>query len=225
MAPRTNACNCIRQFRQAPFSHRNDLQMYTPCWDLSRLNSSTRFRRDLHTTPRILKSSRSSIIAKEPVYGDQLEFVDCGGHTVRVRKWLSLPRGARSSFSTCASRFSGAENARESVQAEIRDACISYGDHLISGREHNTDKLETNLSSSARNDMKTFRHIWNRRIIFVSKSLKVCAKEGRSKFIMNLRILKGEHSGGNKKLRVRGELESTNKVRTCYPRESRLSFI
>jgi hypothetical protein len=225
MAPRTNACDCIRHFKQAPFSYRNDLHIYTSCRDFSRHNSSPRFRRALHATPRTLESSQSSAIVRQPVSRDRLELDERRSHAFSVRKSLSFPRGARRFLSTHASRFSASEDAKESLQAKTGDADISSGDSLNAGREENTDKLGTKLSSSAINDIKTFRHIWNRGIIHVSKSLKVCEDEGHSNFIMNLRILKGVHSGGDRKLRVRGELKSTNKVRTCYPRELRLSFI
>jgi hypothetical protein len=118
------------------------------------------------------------------------------------------------------------EPSVENLHVEAGEADISHGDSTASVRENHTDKLETNLARSARNDIKIFKNLRNRRIVNVSEDFQVFEEEGRSRFNINLRIPKGTHDdeGQERKLRVGGELESTNRVSIYCPRDLRISF-
>lgn len=213
MAPRTNACNRIRHFERAPLFQRNELHTHPPWWDTSRHNSRARFRRHLHSTHRTLKSSRRSANTIYPVFGDRLALLWCRRHAIWAQKPLSPLRGARSLFDTHALRSNASEDAGETLQVEAGDADPSKGNITAWVYEDNTDGLESKLSSQLRNDIKVFKRLWNQRIINVSRDFK-SEDKGHSKFQISLRILKGVENDTGRKLRVRGELESNNMVRT-----------
>lgn len=222
MAPRTKACNYILHLKRASYIQ-NDLHIYTPCWDFGHHNATPRLRRALHATTRTLESSRNSV-ATIALSRRQWELDRHRRHAFWVRKSPSLPRGARGFANTRALTSNVIEPSAENLPVKTGGADISHGDSTVSIRENDTDELETDLSPAAQNDIKIFRTIWKRGIINVSRDFKVFEDKGHSKFSIKLRIPKRAHDEEERKLRVRGELESTDKVRTYCPRELRISF-
>lgn len=217
MAPRTNACHCIQRLKEAAYHHRNGLYINSPCLGFSRHNSTPRLRRDLHATHRAWKSSRSSVTTSIPVSRNQLDFNRCRRHAIWARKSLSLPRGARGLFNTHTLRSNATEDSGGNLQVESGDADVSISDSTVSGNENDIAGFETSLSPAARKDIKTFRHLWNRKIIRLSRDLKLLKDKGNSKFKLKLRIPNGMSNAEETKLRVRGEIETTSTVRTFLP--------
>lgn len=80
-----------------------------------------------------------------------------------------------------------------------------------------SDRSESTSSPSVRDDIKVFKRLWNQRIINVSRDFKFSKDKDHSKFQISLRVLKGVKNGAGRKLRVRGELECKNMVRTHLP--------
>ncbi|KAJ5890704.1 uncharacterized protein N7473_006932 [Penicillium subrubescens] len=210
MAPRTNACHCIQRLKEATYHHRDDLHIYTPYWGSSRHNSTPRLRRDLYATHRTLNSSQSSVTTSIPVSRDQLDWNRRRRHAIWARKSLPLPHGARSFFNTRSLRSNATEDSGEDLQVESGDADVSISDSTVSANDNDIDKFETSLSPAARKDIKTFRHLWNRKIIRLSRDLKLFKDKGNSKFKLKLRIPNGLNNAEETKLRVRGEIETTS---------------
>jgi hypothetical protein len=117
------------------------------------------------------------------------------------------------------------EDSGENLQVESGDADVSIRDNTVSGNENDTDGFETSLSPAARNDIKTFRHLWSRKIIRISRDFKLFEDKGLSTFKLKLRIPNSVNNVEETKLRVRGEMKTTNKVRTYYPRDLYFSFV
>ncbi|CEJ55272.1 hypothetical protein PMG11_01539 [Penicillium brasilianum] len=212
MTPRTKACNCITHLKRATSHRQYGLHIYTPCWDFGRHNATPRLCRGPHSTTRTLSSTRILVTTTAQCRG-QWESDRHKRYAFWVRKSPLLPRGARGIVNTHAMTSNVTEPSVENLHVEAGEADISHGDSTASVRENHTDKFETDLSPSARNDIKIFKNLWNRRIVNVSRDFQVFEDEGRSKFNINLRIRKGTHDNGEqeRKLRVRGELESTNR--------------
>lgn len=225
MTPRTNACHCIQRLKGETYYCRNDLYTYTPCWGLSRHNLTPRLRRDLHANHRTLKSSRSSVTTSIPVSRDQLNSNRRRRHAIWARKSLSFPRGARSFLNTHTLKSNNIEDSGEKLQVGTGDEDVSIKDKTVSGNENVIDEFETSLSPATRNDIKTFRHLWNRKIIRISRDFKIFKDKGHSIFKVKLRIPNSANNDEEAKLRVRGEMETTSMVRTYCPHELCFSFI
>lgn len=226
MAPRTNACHCIQHLKGATYYRQNSLYTHTSCRGFSGHNSTPRLRRDLHATHRTLKSSRSFVTTSITASQDQLDLNRRRRHAIWVRKSLSFPRGARGFFNTHTLRSNATEDSGENLQVESGDADVSFSDNTVSGNENDVDEFETSLSLTARNDIKTFRHLWNRKLIRLSRDLKLFKDKGHSKFKLKLRIPNSVSNSEETKLRVRGEVETTSTVRTSLPtRITPLSYL
>lgn len=224
MAPRTNTYNRIRHLRRSSHLQQKQLNVYTPYWDSSPSSSGPRLRRDLHATYRTLESPRSSVITTDAVSRHRLGLFWPRKHATRTREARSLPRGSRGFLSTHALRSCATQSSGENSQIEAGYADTSMRDSTDSVCEEISDRSESTSSPLARDDIKVFKRLWNQRIINVSRDFKFSKEKVHSKFQISLRILKSVNHGAGRKLRVRGELECKNMVRTHCSR-LRCSFI
>lgn len=221
MAPRTNTYNRIRHLKRASHLQQKQLNVYTPSWDSSPSSSGPRLPRDLYATYRTLESPRSSLIAIDSVPRHRLGIFWPRKHATWKREALSLPCGSRNFLSTHALRSCDTVGSEESLQIKAGDADSSKAGSTISPCEENADILESKPSSLASDDIKVFKRLWNQRMINVSRDFRFSKDKDHSKYQISLRILKTANNGAGRKLRVRGELECRNMVRTRCARELR----